>query len=83
MRSFIREAFSCVSRLLNVLLGGTADLSLSARVHRDGWKRTERVIDWVFEALFGELDHCRMWWTVEVARAQETVKVYLKEEAVS
>jgi len=70
----LREIGSCGSRLLNVLLfGGTADVSLSARAHLDGWRRTEAVINSVF-ALFGDHDHCRRWAAVEVERARRIVE---------
>lgn len=70
MMDFLIEVFSCLSRLLNVLTGGTADMTFSARSHRDGlW--TEPVIDWVFLMLFREQDHCRRWWEIEVERSRQ------------
>ena len=68
------EFASCLSRLANVLAGGTADLTLSARSHRDGlW--TERWIDGLF-AIFGEPGHCRRWWEIEVERSRRNVQIH-------
>ena len=50
----------------------TADITFSARSHRDGlW--TEPVIDKVFWLLFREEDHCRVWWEHEVMRSISVV----------
>jgi hypothetical protein len=71
-----REALSCFSRLLNVLFfKGDADISLSARAHRDGMVSLERRIDWFFSALTGEEGHCRAWWDVELGRSQDQVSI--------
>ena len=69
MNQFFIEFFSCFSRLVNVLLGGQASLSLSARVHRDQLSQAEAVIDWVFYVAFGQVDHCRSAWAEAVARS--------------
>ena len=39
MRHLAYELFSVASRLLNVILGGSADMTFSARVYMDGWER--------------------------------------------
>lgn len=70
----VLEYFSVFSRLLNVLAGGTADLTLSARAHRDGWVQTEALIDMFFRIAFGELDHCARWWKHEVERSRANVE---------
>ena len=68
------ELLSCLSRALNVLTGGGADMTFSARSHRDKlW--TEYWIDRAFEVLTGEADHCRRWWEEEVARSRFNVAV--------
>jgi len=68
MKSFLLELFSLLSRGLNVITGSTADLTFSARSHRDGlW--TETVIDFVAYSLFREEDHCRVWWDAEINRS--------------
>lgn len=76
MKNFMIEAFSCVSRFLNVCTGHTADLTLSARAYRDRlWIETP--INWVF-ALFGDKDHCRRWWVAEVQRSANNVAIARK-----
>lgn len=72
MKNFLLEVFSCVSRLINVLAGGTADMTFSARSHLDElW--TEHVIDFVAYWVFGEEDHCKVWWASEVRRSQRNI----------
>ena len=69
---FALELASIPSRLLNVLTGGTADLTFSARVYRDGlW--IEPVIDALF-LLIGQRNHCRWAWERELERSQANVK---------
>jgi hypothetical protein len=71
VKKFALEILSLVSRLINVLLGGSADITFSARSHvEELW--TERWIDAVF-GLFGEEDHCRKWWEWEVKRSRRNV----------
>ena len=67
------ELFSVLSRFLNVLSGGTADMTLSARSHRDALK-IEQVIDWFFWKLFKEKNHCENWWLIEVKRSRATLE---------
>lgn len=79
MRTLLLEVFSVLSRLLNVLTGGTADMTFSARSHRDGlW--TEPVIDWIFLKLFREQDHCRRWWEIEVERSKATLALAIERD---
>lgn len=55
MKDFLLEILSCASRLLNVLTGSTADITLSARAYRDGlW--IEDTINWFARVLFDEID---------------------------
>ena len=70
MRRLATELFSVASRLLNALLGGTADMTFSARVHMDGWHRTERMIDALF---FWERNHCELWYHYDVQRARALI----------
>lgn len=72
MSGFLLELSSVGSRLANVLLGGDADTTLSARVHIDGWRKLERLID-AFFRIFGERDHCRRAWLDDVARARAQI----------
>lgn len=73
MRRFLAEQFSVGSRQLNVILGGSADMTFSARVHMDGWRRTEALIDWVFWVIIGEVNHCEIWFHEDIRRAQALV----------
>lgn len=73
MKKLIVEVLSILSRLLNVLTGGTADLSFSARSHKNAlW--TEHWIDEFFWLLRSEIRHCRSSWQVEVERSKEILK---------
>lgn len=64
--------FSLGSRMINVLTGGSAEMSFSARSHRDGlW--TEQYIDRLFYVLRKEKDHCRVWYEYDVQRARQTI----------
>lgn len=66
MTRLVLEISSLISRAINVLLGGDADTSLSARVHIDGWRRLETIIDMLFLPLEGP-GHCRAAWEADVA----------------
>jgi hypothetical protein len=74
MKRLLLELGSIGSRTLNVLTGGDADTSLSARVHIDGLRRIERVIDAIFvhlpRWLGGGPNHCRRAWEFDVTRAR-------------
>jgi hypothetical protein len=66
-----------ISQLINVaLLPGhattTANESISGRAHRQGWKRIERAIDWLFA--WWEPDHCRRSHEADLRRAAEFVR---------
>ena len=61
----MKQILIAIDQLANTFLGGMADETISARVHRSGWVRTERVIDW----LFREPGHCRNAYTSELLRA--------------
>jgi len=72
MKTFLLELFSVLSRLLNVLTGGTADMTFSARSYRDDlW--TADVIDWLALKIFGEEDHCLTWWLAEIRRSRRNI----------
>lgn len=73
LKEHLREAFSCLSRFFNVLNGGTADISYSARAYRDNL-RSRKVIDRVFYLLFREENHCQNWWNTEVARSISVIE---------
>jgi hypothetical protein len=62
-----------MSQLLNVALlpahtKTTANESISGRAHRCGWRRTERLIDWLFRPW--ESDHCRRSHEADIQRAE-------------
>lgn len=44
----IKQIAIAVDQLTNTLLGGYADETISARAHRQQWRKTERVINWLF-----------------------------------
>lgn len=64
MAGAVKQILIALDQLANTLLGGMADETISARVHRNGWERTERVIDW----LFRDPGHCRDAYTSELLR---------------
>lgn len=69
--NFILELLSLPSRLLNILTGGGADLTFSARTYRDGlW--IEPVINLLFRP-FGTREHCRWAWDRELERSRANV----------
>lgn len=66
---FLLELASIPSRLLNVLTGGTADLTFSARSYKDGlW--TVQYINAIF---FWQDNHCQWAWEREVERSRANV----------
>lgn len=72
MKSFFLGLFSVFSRLINVLSGGSADLTFSARSHIDKlW--SEKWIDKAALKIFGEQNHCKVWWDYEVKRSKVNV----------
>lgn len=73
MRRLVTELFSVASRLLNVILGGLADMTFSARVHMDRWHRAEALIDCIFWWLLKEENHCEIWFHEDVRRAEALV----------
>lgn len=48
----------------NVLLGGMADETVSARAYRCGWLRTQKAINWAFR----DPNHCRDAYFSELGR---------------
>ena len=51
-----------VDQTANALLGGLPGETISARVHRCGWKKTEQLIN----SLFNDPAHCRKAYDSEV-----------------
>ena len=60
----MKQILIALDQLANALLGGMADETISARVHRRGWLWLERAIDW----LMREPGHCRQAYTSELLR---------------
>ena len=63
-----------LSQLINVALlprhrETTANESISGRAHRCGWKRTERVIDWLFSPWGTK--HCQLSHEADIQRAKD------------
>lgn len=77
MKDFLLELLSIGSRLINVLRGGSADMTFSAASHVEGLG-SEKIIDWAaYLITWGrERDHCRIWWEWEVERSRKNVAKY-------
>ena len=65
----LKQVLIALDQLVNTMLGGWADETLSSRAYRMSrtgkhWPR--RVIDWIF---FWELDHCKAAFVSERERA--------------
>lgn len=67
----LKQIAIAVDQLANALLGGFADETISARAHRNGWKRTERVINFLFQ----DDQHCAMAYVSEM-RGTQNAKEY-------
>ena len=79
MKNFILDLGSVASRLINVIRGGSPDLSYSAQSHLER-PREAAAVDWLAVALyrltrgrFGEFEHCRKAWLAEVEHSRENV----------
>ncbi len=71
--SYLVRAGDALSQLANVLLiDGDANESISGRAHREGWTKTERLIDVIFAPW--ELQHCRIAYLMDVARAKKLIE---------
>ena len=73
-----KKIMDALSQLVNVTnpfadhMQTTSNESVSGRAHRQGWKRTERVIDWLFRVTTGEIAHCSNSDTQDAMRAKAT-----------
>jgi len=47
MKKWMKQLAIALDQLVNAIFGGTADETISARAHRNGWKRLERGINWL------------------------------------
>jgi hypothetical protein len=70
MTSRLIRAGDALSQLANVvLLNGEANESISGRSYREGWRRTERFINFLFSPF--EKNHCQNAFDNDVRRAEE------------
>ena len=60
----MRQVLIALDQLLNAMLGGWADETLSARAHREGWSR------WIDLLFFWQPEHCKNSYLSEMNRAQ-------------
>lgn len=72
MKSLLLNLASLGSRLLNVLRGGSADITLSACAWSEQNLKLIGFIDGLFR-LFGQEGHCEWAWQQEVARSQANI----------
>lgn len=49
----------------------TANESISGRAYRQGWKRTEKAINWLFFLV--ESEHCKKSHEADIARAKSLI----------
>lgn len=68
----INEYFSILSRFLNVLSGGTADITLSARAGRDDLT-IKPWLDWIFLKIAKERNHCGESWTSHAEMSRQSL----------
>lgn len=61
-----RQVLIAVDQLANTVLGGYADETISARAHRQQWKKTEAFINW----LFRDDLHCAQAYVSEMVGTQ-------------
>ena len=67
---YVIEVLIAIDQLINTLLGGWADETLSARAHRE-MPRLEKVIDTIF---FFQPQHCYQSFLAEKERLQSPVE---------
>lgn len=68
----IIQVLIAFDQLVNAILGGMADETISSRAHRSQhknwrWKFMRRLIDWLF---FWQKDHCYQSYLAEIDRKQ-------------
>lgn len=70
--SRLTRSFDATSQWLNtVLLNGNPNESISGRAYREGWKKTEWVINTL---LFWDINHCYWAYINDIARAELMIK---------
>lgn len=68
----ILQILIAFDQLINTILGGMADETISSRAHRNRfknwrWRFMRRFIDWLF---FWQKDHCHQSYLAELDRKQ-------------
>ena len=76
---YIKQVLIALDQLLNALVGGMADETLSARAHRQRLKGNPLVANVIDTVLFFDRDHCKEAYLSEVNRKQ-LPKDYTREE---
>lgn len=61
--NYIKNIGTALSQLLNAIVGGNPNMTLSARAYCEDWKVAERIINKIF---FMEEDHCHKSWLRDV-----------------
>jgi hypothetical protein len=71
------RVLGALSQLVNTLIGGHPNESISARCHRQGvivghkgWRRARKIVNWLF---FWEADHCYTAYLTDVKWAKELI----------
>lgn len=59
MRTYVTTIAVSYSIIINAIVGGMRYEMLSSRAYRCGWWFTASLIDWWFELIFDEDDHCK------------------------
>lgn len=64
--TYAMKVLIALDQLANAIAGGHPDETFSARAHRNGWKRTERFINFLFQ----DDQHCAMSYVSEMRGTQ-------------
>lgn len=75
LMSYLYEAWSLLSRGINVIRGGSADITFSAASHIEKLE-SEKYIDRFFKLIRNEDNHCKVWWLAEVERSRKVIELY-------
>lgn len=78
MKTYLYELFSVLSRLLNVVLGGDADTTFSARLYITDKRLLVKFVDTLFYLVMKERFHCKDAWLTDVTRAKAQVAYHEK-----
>lgn len=62
----MKQVLIAIDQLINTLIGGMADETISARAYRKGWVRRAAFINW----LFRDPKHCHDAYEAEKQRTQ-------------